>query len=679
MNYQGLLATLLMVLILAAAFLTSCYTPPPSKTSKTSHPVQLAKWLRVAGMWNVAKISPLKKPNKGDYTLAKAWRPFSLLSTLGKLLEAVVAERISYAVETYGLLPANHFGARKQRSAEQALLLLQERTYSAWRSKNMVSLVSLGVKGAYNGVYKDRLLQWLAARGIPSNLVSWIGAFCSGRTATIIVNRQASVVRELEQAGLPQGSPLSPILFLFFNADLIQHRIDHNGGAIAFVDDYAAWVVGKTAAENMEIGLAIMQRATEWENRSGASLERDKTAFIHFTRNSRQSADEPISVKGRAKRAHLACCNERATGGHGAEAAARTLAVSDTQAVQREGGAGGRLRIVIRTYARRASAERVLRRVQWVGGQAVVGCFQTVSTAVAEAEANLSTIGERHSRKALRMWVNLHSMPSTHPLAQMIRRRTCKKHTSPLQKTADVDDGEQAAGYAQGVQGIGVATSASARNRLVGIGGAIDGIDWIRDNLERREYDKTVSTNAQSDACTAALVSIEVGLGLVVSAVYDNTLSAGVRGQVTHVFTNNRTALVALRNGTRRSGQWIISGILKHVSSLKESHNRVVFAWAPVSSAFELGKKAKQLAQRSTDEERVVTGRPRLTRSMVQRTQERLRRATEQVPATVGAYLRRIETAWPGKHTRRMYDDVGLLNCRSAFSSNAAVARRGRP
>jgi hypothetical protein len=81
--------------------------------------------------WKIAKIIPLKKPNKGDYTLAKAWRPISLLSTLGKLLEAVVAERISYAVETYGLLPANHFGARKQRSAEQVLLLLQERIYSA--------------------------------------------------------------------------------------------------------------------------------------------------------------------------------------------------------------------------------------------------------------------------------------------------------------------------------------------------------------------------------------------------------------------------------------------------------------------------------------------------------------------------------------------------------------------
>jgi hypothetical protein len=54
----------------------------------------------------------------------------------------------------------------------------------------------------------------------------------------------------------------------------------------------------------------------------------------------------------------------------------------------------------------------------------------------------------------------------------------------------------------------------------------------------------------------------------------------------------------------------------------------------------------------------VIRDRPRLTRSMVQRTQERLRRATEQVPATVGESVRRIDTAWPGSHTRRMYDDL---------------------
>jgi hypothetical protein len=122
--------------------------------------------------WRTAKIVPLKKLNKDDYIQSKAWRPISLLSTLGKLLEAVVAERISFAVETYELLPANHFGARKQRSAEQALLLLQERIYTARRSRKVMSLVSFDVNGAYDGVYKDRLLQQLAATGIPSCLVN---------------------------------------------------------------------------------------------------------------------------------------------------------------------------------------------------------------------------------------------------------------------------------------------------------------------------------------------------------------------------------------------------------------------------------------------------------------------------------------------------------------------------
>ena len=65
-----------------------------------------------------------------------------MLSTLGKILEAVIAERISHAVETLGLLPTNHFGAKKRRSAEQALLLLQEQIYTAWRNRRVFRLVN---------------------------------------------------------------------------------------------------------------------------------------------------------------------------------------------------------------------------------------------------------------------------------------------------------------------------------------------------------------------------------------------------------------------------------------------------------------------------------------------------------------------------------------------------------
>jgi hypothetical protein len=126
----------------------------------------------VPDQWRSAKTIPLKKRDKGDYTVAKVWRPMSLLSTLGKIMEAVVAERISYAIEAYGLLPANHFGARKRRSAEQALLLLEEHIYKAWRARKVLSLINFDVKGAYNGVCKDRrLLEKMKARGISVRLV----------------------------------------------------------------------------------------------------------------------------------------------------------------------------------------------------------------------------------------------------------------------------------------------------------------------------------------------------------------------------------------------------------------------------------------------------------------------------------------------------------------------------
>ncbi|KAM4061877.1 reverse transcriptase (RNA-dependent DNA polymerase) [Hirsutella rhossiliensis] len=173
----------------------------------------------------VMAAKPWKAPDKGDYTLAKAWRPISLLSTLGKILEAVVAERISYAVEAQGLLPANHFGARKRRSADQALVLLQERIYKAWRTGRVLSLISFDVKGAYNGVCKERMLERMKARGIPN---------------------------------------------------LVQRRISNNGGSIAFVDDYSAWVTGPTAESNRD----------------------EKTSFIHFTRIAERDSDLPLIIKG---------------------------------------------------------------------------------------------------------------------------------------------------------------------------------------------------------------------------------------------------------------------------------------------------------------------------------------------------------------------------------------------
>jgi hypothetical protein len=110
---------------------------------------------RVPREWKIAKIILLQKPKRRDYTIANNYRPISLLPTLGKALESLVAERIGYLVEEYGLLPKTHFGARKQRSTTHALSYLCKDVFKAWRGKKTLSLVSFDVKGAYNNVATD--------------------------------------------------------------------------------------------------------------------------------------------------------------------------------------------------------------------------------------------------------------------------------------------------------------------------------------------------------------------------------------------------------------------------------------------------------------------------------------------------------------------------------------------
>ena len=79
--------------------------------------------------WKTARIVTLQKPGKADYTIPKAFCLISLLLTISKGLKAAFAAWLSFITETYGLLLSNHFSARLQRSAKQALNVLVEKIY----------------------------------------------------------------------------------------------------------------------------------------------------------------------------------------------------------------------------------------------------------------------------------------------------------------------------------------------------------------------------------------------------------------------------------------------------------------------------------------------------------------------------------------------------------------------
>lgn len=71
--------------------------------------------------WQVARTTILRKPHKPDYANPTAYRPIALLSCLGKVVEAVIAQRLKLQAKSRDVLPAGHYGGRQQRSTEDAL------------------------------------------------------------------------------------------------------------------------------------------------------------------------------------------------------------------------------------------------------------------------------------------------------------------------------------------------------------------------------------------------------------------------------------------------------------------------------------------------------------------------------------------------------------------------------
>ena len=667
----------------------------------------------VPRQWRHAKIIPLKKPNKDDYTIAKAWRPISLLATLGKILESVVAERISHAVETHGLLPTSHFGARKQRSAEQALVFLQEQIYAAWRGRRVLSLVSFDVKGAYNGVCKERLLQRMKARGIPQVLLRWVEAFCSERTANILINGQLSETESLPQAGLPQGSPLSPILFLFFNADLVQRQIDSQGGAVAFVDDFTAWVTGPTAQSNREGIEAIINEALNWEKRSGATFEADKTAIIHFAPKMRKSDHEPFTIKGQTvvpkdhvKILGVVMDTRLKYKEHIARAASKGLeAAMELRRLRGLSAATARQLFTstvapvvdyasnVWMHACKHKGMGPIHRVQRVGAQAIVGTFLTVATSVAEAEAHIATARRRFWKRAVKMWTDIHTLPGTNPLRRCTDqiRKFRRYHRSPLYHVADAlkhidmetletinpftlapwaervqaDGGEQLEGAAEAGGCMQVAVSSSARNELVGFGVALEKRPPRNRKLKHKVLSRTLAARAEQNPFSAELAAMAHVLSTV----------PGLKDYRITLLTSNKAAVLTLRNPRQQSGQEFVCRIYKLIKRLQRNRNHVQFRWVSASEDNKLLGLAKVQARAATQEDALLQeSAPRMksTTLNLARSQAVPRNT---LPADVGKHAKRVDAALPGKHTRLLYDRLSWKEATVLAQLRTGMAR----
>ena len=108
--------------------------------------------------WKTITTVVLWKLDKPDYTVAKAYRPITLMETLAKSLSGCVAEYLSYQAEKHNLLPKTNFGGHPGRNTTDALHLTVKFIFDQWRKGNVVSVLFLDVKGVLPSVEVERLI-----------------------------------------------------------------------------------------------------------------------------------------------------------------------------------------------------------------------------------------------------------------------------------------------------------------------------------------------------------------------------------------------------------------------------------------------------------------------------------------------------------------------------------------
>jgi len=116
----------------------------------------------------------------------------------------------------------------------------------------------------------------LRKRKVDEKTVKWIASFLSNRHTSIAVDGFMSREHAIG-TGIPQGSPLSPILYLFYNADLIDEcNQEPDTMSTGYIDDVGILAWAKTTEETCDTLSRVLEKTQRWASTHASVFAPDK-------------------------------------------------------------------------------------------------------------------------------------------------------------------------------------------------------------------------------------------------------------------------------------------------------------------------------------------------------------------------------------------------------------------
>lgn len=251
---------------------------------------------KLPSQWKSAEVRPIFK--KGNKSEAGNYRPVSLTSIVCKIFEGFIRDAILNHLNDNNLLSDHQFGFSKGRSCVTQLLV----TINEWMSyldENIpVDAIYLDLRKAFDTVPHKRLINKLKGYGIHGNLLSWIEDFLNERTQFVSVNGERSEESKVI-SGVPQGSVLGPILFIYYINDM--PNVQDQCSLKIFADDTKAFSAVESMDDRHKLQDCI-DKLVEWSDQWLLKFNSDKCKVMHLGKNNPYYDYYMLDSEGNQKR-----------------------------------------------------------------------------------------------------------------------------------------------------------------------------------------------------------------------------------------------------------------------------------------------------------------------------------------------------------------------------------------